>query len=242
MKKRNILVVIPARGGSKGIPNKNIKELCGKPLLCYSIDAARVVAEDARICLTTDSEDIMRVAREYGLHVPFVRPMELATDSASSDAVLKHALSWYDNAGVPVDMVLLLQPTSPFRTKQHLKEIIDLYSDEVDMVVSVCEAAANPYYDCYEEDEQGFLKLSKGTVRPVRRQTAPPVWQTNGSLYVINPQSLRNDSMASFKRLRKYPMDKYYSVDLDTPLDWKIAEMLKEEHYVETISDDKISQ
>lgn len=235
MKIKNLLVIITARGGSKGIPGKNIKPLCGKPLLCYSIDAARAVAADDRICLTTDSEEIIKVSREYGLDVPFVRPEELSTDSASSDAVLKHALAWYDNAGIPVDAILHLQPTSPFRTRQQLEEILALYDDDVDMVVSVCDAAANPYYDCYETDENGFLKLSKGTIRPTRRQVAPPVWQTNGSLYVINPESLRSKPMTAFTRMRPYVMDKYYSVDLDTPLDWKIAEMLKEENYVSTI-------
>lgn len=174
MQLQNLLVIITARGGSKGIPGKNIKPLCGKPLLCYSIDAARAVASDDRICLTTDSEEIINIAKDYGLNVPFVRPAELSTDSASSDAVLKHALAWYDKEGIPVDAILHLQPTSPFRNRQQLEEILDMYDDDVDMVVSVCDAAANPYYDCYETDENGFLKLSKGTIRPTRRQVAPP--------------------------------------------------------------------
>lgn len=232
---KDLLVIITARGGSKGIPGKNIKSLCGKPLLCYSIDAARAVAPDERICLTTDSLEIARVAEEYGLSVPFMRPAELATDSASSDAVLKHALAWYEERGMHVDAVLHLQPTSPYRTRQHLEEAIAMYDDSVDMVVSVNDAAANPYYDCYEENEEGWLKLSKGEIRPTRRQVAPCVWQTNGSIYVINPASLRSMPMTSFKHLRKYVMDKLYSVDLDTLVDWKLAEILKNENLVETV-------
>jgi len=234
-KYENVLVIIPARGGSKGIPGKNIKDLCGKPLLCYSIDAARSIVADDCICLSTDAEEIARVAEEYGLNVPFIRPAALATDSASSDAVLKHALDWYDQCGKKVDAVVLLQPTSPYRTKRHLEEALALYDDSVDVVVSVNEAAANPYYDCYEENEDGFLKLSKGEIRPIRRQVAPKVWQTNGSIYVINPDSLRTKPMTSFSRQRKYVMDRLYSVDLDTIIDWKLAELLKQENMIEVL-------
>lgn len=231
----NILVIITARGGSKGIPGKNIKLLCGKPLLCYSIDAARAIAPDERICLTTDSVEIAQVAEEYGLSVPFMRPAELATDTASSDSVLKHALAWYDDAGVKVDAIVHLQPTSPFRTKEQLIEALALYDDSVDMVVSVSESSANPYYDCYEEDADGFLRLSKGEVRPVNRQAAPKIWQTNGSIYVINPHSLRTKPMTAFTRQRKFVMDKLYSIDLDTMVDWKLAEVLKHENLVKTL-------
>lgn len=231
----NILVIITARGGSKGIPGKNIKLLCGKPLLCYSIDAARAIAPDERICLTTDSVEIAQVAEEYGLSVPFMRPAELATDTASSDSVLKHALAWYDDAGVKVDAIVHLQPTSPFRTKEQLIEALALYDDSVDMVVSVSESSANPYYDCYEEDADGFLRLSKGEVRPVNRQAAPKIWQTNGSIYVINPHSLRTKPMTAFTRQQKFVMDKLYSIDLDTMVDWKLAEVLKHENLVKTL-------
>ena len=231
----NILVIITARGGSKGTPGKNIKPLCGKPLLCYSIDAARAIAPDERICLTTDSVEIVRVAEEYGLSVPFMRPAELATDTASSDSVLKHALAWYDDAGVKADAIVHLQPTSPFRTKEQLIEALALYDDSVDMVVSVSESSANPYYDCYEEDANGFLRLSKGEVRPVNRQAAPKIWQTNGSIYVINPHSLRTKPMTAFTRQKKFVMDKLYSIDLDTMVDWKLAEVLKHENLVKTL-------
>lgn len=234
MNPENILVVITARGGSKGIPGKNIKPLCGKPLLLYSIDAARSIAPDNRICLSTDSEEIAQVAKGYGLSVPFMRPAELSTDTASSDSVLKHALNfWSENYGTTIDAVVLLQPTSPFRTKQHLTEALALYDDDVDMVVSVSEAAANPYYDCYEEDADGYLKLSKGEIRPVRRQEAPKAWQTNGSIYIINPHSLRTKTLSTFTKLRKYEMDKVYSIDLDTMIDWKLAEILKNEKLIE---------
>ena len=105
------LIVIPARGGSKGIPHKNIKPLCGKPLIYYSIDAARTVAKDEDICVTTDDQDIIKCVENYGLKVPFVRPAELATDKSGSNEVILHVLEFYEAQGKKVDAIVLLQPT-----------------------------------------------------------------------------------------------------------------------------------
>jgi len=113
----NVLVVIPARGGSKGIPHKNIKPLGGKPLICYSIDVARQITSDENICVTTDDDEIIKVVEDYGLKVPFKRPAELATDNCGSNEVILHALKFFEDKGKKVDRIILLQPTSPFRTK-----------------------------------------------------------------------------------------------------------------------------
>ena len=133
------LVIIPARGGSKGIPHKNIKPLNGKPLIHYTIDVARGIASDEDICVSTDDADIIKCVEEYGLKVPFVRPAELATDTAGTYEVLLHALDFYEKQGKTYDVVLLLQNTSPFRTVQHVKEALELYRPDIDMVVSVYE-------------------------------------------------------------------------------------------------------
>ena len=109
------LVIIPARGGSKGIPHKNIRPLGGKPLICRAIDHARSVAADADICVSTDDPEIIRTVEDYGLHVPFVRPACLATDSCGTYEVLLHALDHYEQQGIHYDAIVLLQPTSPFR-------------------------------------------------------------------------------------------------------------------------------
>ena len=143
------LVIIPARGGSKGIPHKNIKPLNGKPLIHYTIDVARGIASDEDICVSTDDADIIKCVEEYGLKVPFVRPAELATDTAGTYEVLIHALDFYEKQGKTYDVVLLLQNTSPFRTVQHVKEALELYRPDIDMVVSVNETKTNPYYNCY---------------------------------------------------------------------------------------------
>lgn len=165
----DILVIIPARGGSKGVPGKNIKPLCGRPLIHYTIDAARAIAPDADIYLSTDSDEIAASAREAGLEVPFMRPAELAADNAGTYPVLIHALDHYRSCrGTDPDIVVLMQPTSPFRTGTHLREALDLYRraasspQGVDMVVSVAPAKTNPYLNCYEESPDGLLHISKG--------------------------------------------------------------------------------
>jgi N-acylneuraminate cytidylyltransferase len=220
------LVVIPARGGSKGIPHKNIKPLNGKPLICYSIDVARQFTSDEHICVTTDDDKIIKVVEDYGLKVPFKRPYDLATDHCGSNEVIQHAYQFYAQQGVPYDAIMLLQPTSPFRKVEFLKEAVALYDDTIDMVTSVKLSSCNPYYDGFEEDAEGLLRISKGDGTIERRQDVPSVWQQNGSIYVINPKSLMEKGMAHFTRIRKYAMSEFYSVDIDNPFDWKVAELV----------------
>lgn len=226
------LVIIPARGGSKGIPHKNIKLLGGKPLICRAIDNARAVAPDSDICVSTDDSEIIQVVEDYGLKVPFIRPTELAADNSGTYEVLLHALSFYEQQGRTYDTIILLQPTSPFRRDEDISEALKLYSPDVDMVVSVTEARANPYYNCFETDSDGFLHVSKGDGKYIRRQDAPKAWEYNGAIYIINPQSLKRKSLGEFKRRRMYEMDELHSLDLDTPLDWRIAELLIAENEI----------
>lgn len=220
------LFLITARGGSKGIPGKNIKEFGGKPLIYHSIDHARAFASDEDICLSTDSEAIASVARGYGLEVPFMRPAELATDTSGSYGVILHALGFYRERGIEYDRVVLLQPTSPLRTVEDIRNAIGRWTPEVDMAVSVMEAKANPYYDAFETDRNGFLHISKGDGKYTRRQDAPEVWQYNGAVYVMSVSSLLRGPMSSFRRIVPSPMSRENSVDLDSPLDWIIAENL----------------
>lgn len=227
------LFLIPARGGSKGIPHKNIKPLNGKPLICYAIDIAREFAADEDICVSTDDNEIVKCVEGYGLKVPFVRPAELATDGAGSYDVMLHAVSYYESIGRKYDTLVLLQPTSPFRRKQDVVGCLNLYSSaSCDMVVSVKPSSANPYYDIYEADENGFLKISKGEGRIVRRQEAPKCFEYNGAVYVIDIKALKKQNLSNFKRIRFYEMDEIHSVDLDTMLDWKYAELLINEKVI----------
>lgn len=229
----NTLIVIPARGGSKGIPHKNIKELAGKPLIYYSIDIARQITTDENICVSTDDEAIIKVVEDYGLNVPFKRPDYLATDNAGTNGVLIHALEFYEKSGEKFDVIILLQPTSPFRRVADVVGAFELYDESIDMVTSVIPAKCNPYYDGYEDDPEGFLTISKGYGTVERRQDAPRVWQQNGAIYVLNPTTLREKGLAGMTRIRKYVMDEIHSIDLDNMLDWKIAEIMLKDKIVE---------
>ena len=228
----NSLVIIPARGGSKGIPHKNIKLLAGKPLIEYTIDVARAIVPDENICVSTDDSEIINVVEDYGLKVPFVRPAELATDSAGTYEVILHAIKYYYDKGQNFDNVILLQNTSPFRKVEHVNEAIKLYTSEIDMVVSVKETTSNPYYNCFEEDKNGYLYISKGECLFTRRQDIPKVYEYNGAIYIINPNSLKKMPIGKFSRRVKYVMDEIHSLDLDNTLDWKLAELILKENLV----------
>ena len=226
---KDTLVIIPARGGSKGLPGKNTKLLNGKPLIYYTIDAAREVFSDPHICLSTDNQEIRQLAETYGLSVPFIRPDELATDTSGTYEVLMHALEFYQNMGVKYQTVVLLQPTSPIRKGSHILEALSLYSSDLDMVVSVKKTSSNPYYLLFEENENGFLEHSKNGSFD-RRQDCPDVWEYNGAIYVINTESLRHNKLHEFSRIRKYEMDKLASHEIDDELDWMVAESILRKH------------
>lgn len=224
-----ILYVIPARGGSKGIPHKNIKLLNGKPLIYYSIDVARQLTSDDHICVSTDDEDIIKVVEEYGLNVLYKRPYNLATDSATTNDVLLHAISYYESKGENYEVIVLLQPTSPLRTAQQVKEAMKLYNNQLDMVVSVKRSHAASVM-CHE-DENGFLELTfnksgKG------RQDFDTFYEYNGAIYVINVASLKEKGLSGFTRKKRYVMDELHSVDIDTEIDWKLAEIIVKEKHI----------
>lgn len=219
------LVVIPARGGSKGVPRKNINPLGGKPLILWTIDAAREVFSDTEICVSTDDEEIKWVVEQSGLKVPFLRPIQLATDTAGSYEVLLHAVSFYEIQGYFPDTLILLQPTSPFRTSMQIKEAITLFHSDLEMIVSVKETKSNPYYLLREEDENGYLIKSK-EFHATHRQDVPKVWELNGAIYVIDVNALKTKSLSQFTKVKKFEMDELTSLDIDTPFDLQLAEFL----------------
>ncbi len=225
-----ILYIIPARGGSKGVPRKNVRLLNGKPLIAYSIEMALSVASAEDICVTTDDDEVIEVAKSCGLEVPFKRPAHLASDSAGSYEVLLHALAHYESIGRRYDAVMLLQPTSPFRTSQHLKDITSLYTPQLDMVVSVGRSHQNPYFNLFEEKADGFLEKSKSG-HYEGRQAVPPVYFYNGSLYLINVNSLKEMPLSAFEHVKKFLMSDICSYDIDTMLDWAICETILANQY-----------
>lgn len=224
MTAENSLFIIPARGGSKGIPRKNIKDFAGKPLISWTIGEALRLAPAWRVILSTDDDEIRAVAETCGLPVAYRRPTELGGDTVGSREVMLDVMDWADRQGIEYDNVVLLQPTSPLRTAADIEGALSLYTPDTDMVVSVTPAACNPYYDCFETGADGTLHVSKGDGLFTRRQDAPQAWQYNGAVYVINPRSLRRMGLGEFPRRVPYVMPRERSVDLDTPLDWIIAE------------------
>lgn len=225
------LYLIPARGGSKGIPGKNIKPLAGVPLIGHTIRQALEVAGREDIVVSTDDPRIAAVAAQEGASVPFMRPAHLATDTASSRGVIIDALDRMEASGFHYDAVVLLQPTSPLRTSDDIRRAIkafeearDASGEGADMAVTVCEARTNPYYSAFETDADGFLHISKGDGRYTRRQDAPKVWEFNGAVYVIDAGAIRREEISRMRRTIPVEMPSSRSIDLDTPADWARAE------------------
>ncbi|CAK7004547.1 MAG: CMP-N,N'-diacetyllegionaminic acid synthase [Parabacteroides sp.] len=218
-----ILAIIPARGGSKGLPNKNIREFFGKPLICWTIDAARGILQDEDICVSTDSVEIRDIVESYGLKVPFLRPKNLASDTASTRDVIIHTLNYYKNLNRKYDIVLLLQPTSPLRTSTHIKQALSLYSNQLDMVVSV--KISHAVAVLAEENTEGYLNLIYNE-NGLRRQDITRYYEYNGAIYIINVNSIQQNSSLNFKKKIKYVMNEMESVDIDNLFDFEFAEII----------------
>jgi CMP-N,N'-diacetyllegionaminic acid synthase len=221
-----ILYLIPARGGSKGLKKKNILKLLDKPMINYTLDAVLpLLGNNDEVCVSTDNNEIKDVVEKNGIKVPFIRPSYLASDSATTKDVINHALEWYSNNNKLFDLVVLLQPTSPLRTSIHIKECLKLWNKDIDMIVSVKETDANPYYVLFEEDQNLFLKKSKeGSF--TRRQDCPKVYEYNGAIYVISVDSLKHKDFNNFDRKKKYLMSKESSIDVDDFIDFNLAELM----------------
>jgi len=229
-KNNSILCVIPARGGSKGLPGKNIKELSGKPLIAYSIEQAKGAKYVDRIIVSTENREIADIARRYGAEVPFMRPRKLATDDCSIIDVLLHAMDWMENKGkYKFDILVLLHATAPLRTIEDIDNSIKLLVDKnADNVFSVSDAYRNPYFNMVEVREDRTVRLvKKGGF--VTRQSAPRVFDMNASIYVWWKDVLRKEKSVFLKKSQVYVMPRERSVDIDDYLDFRIAEMLLKE-------------
>ena len=220
------LFLIPARAGSKGLPGKNTKLLGEKTLIEYSIDfALNNLGKLDRLCVSTNDEQIVEILRNRRIEIPFIRPIELSTDTSSTYDVIIHALSFYETKGCHFDTVLLLQPTSPFRISEDLIKIFSLYDDSLDMVVSVKKSKENPYFNLFEESASGYLYKSKSS-NFITRQECPSVYAFNGSLYLINVKSLYLENINDFKKVIKMVMPDERSIDIDNIADWALAEYI----------------
>lgn len=228
-----ILGVITARGGSKGIPGKNIKNLRGQPLIAYTIKAAQESGIFDRMILTTDDGEIAEVSRQYGVEVPFMRPGELAQDGTPHLPVMQHAVAWLkENNDYSPDAVMLLQPTAPLRRPWHIREALDLFQKkDADSVVSVCETPGHfsPYWAVVDEGD-GWGRLFTGEDvknRVPRRQSFPQrTYYHNGAIYLFRTDLLFHPAGSNFygDRVALYFMDSRYGINIDGPDDWLLAE------------------
>jgi CMP-N-acetylneuraminic acid synthetase len=224
-----VVALICARGGSKGLPGKNIRLLAGRPLIAWAISQARAVGRIGRIIVSTDSEKIAAVAREADAEVPFLRPAELARDDSPEWLAWRHALNYLkDSAGAYPDTLIVVPATAPLRTPADLDNCLDEFEKGgADMVFTVTDAHRNPYFSMVKRHVDGTVSLVIPPEGPVvRRQDAPVVYDITPVAYVARPEFVmtRNGMFEGHVRLVHIPAER--AVDIDTPLDFRIAECL----------------
>lgn len=230
------VAIITARGGSKGIPGKNLKLMAGQPMIAWTITAAKQARGLDRVLVSTDDPEIARVCGELGAEVPFLRPTHLATDTATHLAVFDHMMEWLttEGGGLP-EYLLLLQPTSPLRLAEDIEGGIRLaHERRADAVIGVSEIhphTAHPWLAKKVSPEGALEPFMVTPTEDLRRQNMPPAFAINGALYVNRCESLRRDRTFFPNGAVAYPMPVERSLDVDTPMDFFLAEqLLKQRH------------
>lgn len=224
----NVLGLITARGGSKGIPRKNLAPCGGRPLLAWTCIAAREARCLTRTAISTDDAEIATFARDEQIEAPFLRPAELASDTAGSLEVARHAISWlFEHEGWTTDVLVLLQPTSPLRTSGHIDEAYGRLAPDADSVVSVIEVphAFSPA-SVMTRDPRGYARPYVEGSRPVRRQDLPALIARNGPAVVVSRAATLAAGSFYGERCIPYEMARFDSVDIDEPDDLELADWL----------------
>jgi CMP-N,N'-diacetyllegionaminic acid synthase len=225
-----ILGTICCRGGSKGVPGKNIKMLNDKPLIAYTIETALASTLLNDTIISTDDELIASTAKKYGANVPFMRPNDLATDTASKWPVFIHALEAYEKMyGVQVDYLVDMDVTVPLKNPFDINGAIQKALDDtsVDVVITGYEPERNPYFNMMEIRPDGFAEIVKKGEKPiVRRQDAPEVYSLTPAAYVVKKSALYEFEHWSKAKCKIYPMPRERAVDIDTEIDFRIVEFL----------------
>jgi len=226
--KLNIIAIIPARGGSKGIPRKNIKMIAGKELIAYSINAGKSSRYIKNLFVSTEDDDIEEVSRRYGADI-IKRPSELAEDDSPTIDVILNCLEYFHKNKIKVDVILLLQATSPLRTSQDIDQAIEQFvNGEGDSLISVCELSHSPYWSLKLED--GYLEPNFGRdYLNMRRQDLPLLYAPNGSLFIATPDYLLKNKTFYSEKTLPYLMPAERSIDIDNDLDFKLAELILKE-------------
>jgi CMP-N-acetylneuraminic acid synthetase len=220
------IVSICARGGSAGVPGKNIKDLCGKPLIAWSIEQALASGVCDRVIVSTDSPIIAEVARSFGAEVPFLRPAELATATVGKIPVIRHLLAWVEAHAGPVRRIIDLDPTSPLRDIADIEACARLLDADTDAVITGYESDKNPYFNMVEKKASGFYeRVCMPAAEVLGRQQAPKVYAMNASIYAWHGHTFA-DSLWDAKRIRLHEMPRDRSIDIDHPIDFDLVELL----------------
>lgn len=220
------IITICARGGSAGVPGKNIRPLCGKPLIGWTIEQAFDSGVADEVFVSTDSVEIANVARSFGATVPYLRPAELATSTAGKIPVIRHLVDWVEAHQGQVETVVDLDPTSPLRDVCDIQTCFDMLDADTDVVITGYEADKNPYFNMVELKPNGFYeRVCQPSNEVLGRQSAPKVFAMNASIYVWYGRSLSSSLWASPK-IRLHVMPRERSIDIDHPIDFDLVELL----------------
>lgn len=232
-KDKKIIAIIPARGGSKGVPKKNIKNLNGKPLIAYTIEEAKKSKYIDRVIVSTENEEISKTSITYGAEIPYLRPKELAQDESPTVDCIIHMLKWLkENENYIPEYVCLLQCTSPLRDYKDIDCTIEkALKEEFDGAISVCEAEINPYWTNVFEGEKLKCFLDEGK-NITRRQDLPKVYRINGAVYIIKSDIFIKEKTFETDNITGYVMSNENSIDIDTLIDFKVAEFLMKEREI----------
>lgn len=221
---QNILAIIPARAGSKGLPGKNIKSLCGKPLIAWTIEAAIKSKYIDKVIVSTDSENIANISKKYGAKVPFLRPDCLATDDSKSINVIKHAISFFKDE---YEVIIYLQPTSPLRTSDDIDDAIaELNINDTKAIISVCEVEHPVQWTGRLPDNLCMKNFIKNKYRNKNRQELERFYRLNGAIYISDIEYFKNQSSFLGNQTYAYKMSQEKSIDIDSIVDFKLAEIL----------------
>ena len=227
--KQFVLGAIFARGGSKGIPRKNIKMLNGKPLLAYAVEATKAVKGIDAVIVSTDDEEIAAVARQYGAEVPFMRPSHLAADDAPEILSWQHAVQEYGKLRErPVDVLVSVPATAPLRRPADVALCLEtLLSSNADAVVTVTDAERNPYFNMVKLDDKGYASIVIPPAETISgRQSAPKVYDMTTVAYAVRADFLRRGKRLFEGKVRTVHVPRERALDIDTPLDFELAEFL----------------
>lgn len=220
-----VLGIIPARGGSKGVPRKNIKVLGDKPLISYTIEIAKAAPSISTLIVSTDDNEIAKVARKYGAEIPFLRPEELSTDTTPMVSVLKHVISFYAQKEEIFDAICLLQPTTPFRTVEDIENCVDIMTKtNADTVITTVRVpdVFNPYWVYTQKGETLSLSVA-GETKP-RRQDLPLAFGRAGSVYLMKPDNVMKNNSLYGNKIMGYEIPHERNINIDTLSDWEKAE------------------